>query len=968
MAVLNYIAQLWWQWMGPMLLQVTVLILIISGLDLILKKWAWPQIRYGLWILVMIKLLIPPGWSSPSSIISHFQPRIKQAVVSRIEIPRVSGTQQDIKPERTPQQTRDYVPAETIQEPEILSSSVADKTGESPAWQTWVMGIWLMGILIYLTILFGKMKKLRHWHQQQEDKDIPVWFHKILVQTAQQLKLDNLPAIVFSDKAVTPAVYGMFRPVLLLPANYFDTLSEKEAKHVLLHELAHLKRGDLWLHGLCLFLQIVYWFNPLMLWVRKQMKHVREICCDFTVANVLREKTGEYRQTLLNTARELLTQKVEPGLGLLGVFEEPFWLVARLKWLEKKPWQNQGLALAAAFFAALIITFSILPMAEAEKTLPTPPAAININHNVSEPVLPKSTPAPLTDPSNVHFNITIKNTDPLYAAVLPVVGPPNDLLEAKFKEMTELLNRAKIKPTGPPFGRFFSDPEEVAPENSYWEVGYPVKEGTKVEPPLEIIRVAGWQMAGATIEGFKNTDPVWDRFLQKLENQGYAPGFPPAMEIWTGESVNKPFWWRTELLVQAFRPERGYPGMKISVKETEPVTALILPMQGSYAQLPGALDKIKNYIQKKKIKTTGPQFACFYSSQTKEIPDNYYWEICYPVAPGTTAEPPFEIREIEGGQVVSTVLKGQDHYEYPWGSFLVMSVLKGKIPAGPGIEIYSPDQDKNPWIELQIPVLNMSGFVEGMVEWGENLGREMEKMGRSFAGGNTGSSVKHKVCYFKTVNQIDTYTFGRKTNSEYDYTGELWIDKDKAVLIEKNKKLIYDQGKMTFSYINLCDSTFVETGLPVDLSNLFTDDLYWNYKNRKVTGKLKETNKTLDILNKQCKLSELTFWDVIDGSKKNKRVTKVWTTEDVPCDVELFHDMMRITRTIYNRDETLINEMEKLRGIQMHIEITNKKFPRKKVLLSTVEEISQKVPPDDTFSVSDGFEKKEKLEERDLNL
>ncbi len=969
MTLLNDISQMWWQWMGPMLLQVTVLILIISGLDIILKKWAWPQIRYGLWILVLIKLLIPPGWYLSSSVISHFQPHIKQAVLSRIEIPGTSFTTQGkISESSIQEQTISHSPAETSPQPERQTiSPLHSETVEKPVWQTWVMGIWLSGILIYLTLLIGKMKKLRYWHQQQIDKDIPPCFHKILVQTAQRLNLDNLPAIVFSDKAVTPAVYGMFRPVLLLPANYFDTLSENEARHVLLHELAHLKRGDLWLHGLSLFLQILYWFNPLMLWVRKQMKHVREICCDFTVANILREKTGEYRQTLLNTARELLTEKIEPGLGLLGVFEEPFWLVARLKWLEKKPWQNQGLAMAAAFFAALIMTFSILPMAGSEKTRPAPPT-IDMNRNESEPVLPEMTSAPAQDSTKVNFNITIKNTGPLYAAALPVVGPPNDLFEVKVKQVTELLKKSGIKPTGPPFGRYFSDPEKVTPENSYWEVGYPVKAGTKVNPPLEIIQVAGWQMASATIEGIKNTDPVWDRFLKRLENRGYAPGFPPAMEIWTGESVNKEFWWRTELLIQAFRPEKGYPGMNITIKNTEPKTALILPMDGSYAQLPDALEKINNYIKQKKIKPAGPQFGCFYNSQTRVNPRDYYWEICYPVSPGISAEPPYEIRKIKGGKVVSTVLKGPAHQEQPWGAFIIASIIDGKIPAGPGIEIYSPDQENDPWIELQLPISDISGFVEGMVKWGETLGRDMQKYGNSFTGGEIIPSVKHEVCYFKTVNQVDTFTFGKKTGSEFDYIGELWIDEDKAVLIEKNKKLIYDQGNMTFSYINLRDSTFVETGLPIDLSNLFADNLHWNYKNRKITGKVKETKKTLNILNKQCKLYELTFWDLIDGSKKNKRVTKVWATMDVPCNVELFHDIIRIMRTIYNRDETLINAMEKLRGIQMQVEITITKFPRKKVYFSTVEEISKKVPPDGTFSVPDGFEKKEKLTERDMNL
>ena len=124
-----------------------------------------------------------------------------------------------------------------------------------------------------------------------------------------------------------------------------------------------MKRGDLWLHGLCLFLQIIYWFNPFLIWARRQMKQVREICCDLTVANVLREETPAYRLTLLNTAREMLTENILPGLGLLGVFEEPFRLVTRLKWLEKNTWQRRRWMIASAVLISLLFTAAVIPMA-----------------------------------------------------------------------------------------------------------------------------------------------------------------------------------------------------------------------------------------------------------------------------------------------------------------------------------------------------------------------------------------------------------------------------------------------------------------------------------------------------------------------------------------------------------------------------------------------------------------------------
>ena len=76
----------------------------------------------------------------------------------------------------------------------------------------------------------------------------------------------------------------------------------------------------------------------------------------------------KYRETLLNTARELLTESLEPGMGLLGVFEEPFRLVARLRWLEKKTWLKRGWMAAAAILVLAIAIPCILPMAQAEQT------------------------------------------------------------------------------------------------------------------------------------------------------------------------------------------------------------------------------------------------------------------------------------------------------------------------------------------------------------------------------------------------------------------------------------------------------------------------------------------------------------------------------------------------------------------------------------------------------------------------
>lgn len=359
---LNLISQSWFSWMFSMFWQISLLIIVISGVDLLIRTWAWPQVRYALWSLVLIKLVLPPTFTFTGSIVPNIRAELPSKIDLVSEAQTTEKSNSDIKMSKSDKPP--LIENEVLSTPNITESST---TSADLNWKVYLMALWIFGIIIFAIVLGRKILRLKKWHIEQETKrNIPPWFHKSLLKVAKILSIERLPAIVFSNKALTPAVYGIFRPVLLLPEKYIDDLSEEEAEHVLLHELAHIKRGDLFVHGVTLVLQIIYWFNPLLIWTRKQMKHVREICCDLTIANILRERTKQYKETLVNTARELLTESTEPGMGLLGLFEEPYQLISRLKWLNKETWKNRTIAFGSAVFISLLFTAFVLPMGEME--------------------------------------------------------------------------------------------------------------------------------------------------------------------------------------------------------------------------------------------------------------------------------------------------------------------------------------------------------------------------------------------------------------------------------------------------------------------------------------------------------------------------------------------------------------------------------------------------------------------------
>jgi LysM repeat protein len=106
-----------------------------------------------------------------------------------------------------------------------------------------------------------------------------------------------------------------------------------------------------------------------LLWlVRRQIHHLRELCCDATVAGLLREDAGAYRETLLETARRFLATRTEPGLGLLGLFEDSNRLLVRLNWLNKPTWRYRRMKRAIVIAIIGLMLVCVLPMARSQPT------------------------------------------------------------------------------------------------------------------------------------------------------------------------------------------------------------------------------------------------------------------------------------------------------------------------------------------------------------------------------------------------------------------------------------------------------------------------------------------------------------------------------------------------------------------------------------------------------------------------
>ena len=92
----------------------------------------------------------------------------------------------------------------------------------------------------------------------------------------------NLP-LRTSTSLMEPGVFGLLRPVLVLPQGIRQRLTEQQMDAILLHELQHARRHDNLTAALHMLVQIIFWFHPGVWWIQARLLDERERACDEAV-------------------------------------------------------------------------------------------------------------------------------------------------------------------------------------------------------------------------------------------------------------------------------------------------------------------------------------------------------------------------------------------------------------------------------------------------------------------------------------------------------------------------------------------------------------------------------------------------------------------------------------------------------------------------------------------------------------
>ena len=214
---------------------------------------------YLLWILPFLRLLIPAGFANRYSLLSF----ISQYTTKTLLLWEPASELPEITTSNFLQAATQYSPIEYKTD---LLKNIFSISGL--IWLIIAVAAILCSIFLYINT-------------------------KSALKDAQKIR-DN---IYLSDKILSPAVYGIIRPQIILPEN----ITNADLEYILRHEQIHIRRKDNLWRILAVLTGCIHWFNPLV-WIFIKCFFIdMELACDHgVIKNLTEDDQKSYASALLS--------------------------------------------------------------------------------------------------------------------------------------------------------------------------------------------------------------------------------------------------------------------------------------------------------------------------------------------------------------------------------------------------------------------------------------------------------------------------------------------------------------------------------------------------------------------------------------------------------------------------------------------------------------------------------------------
>jgi TonB family protein len=233
--------------------------------------------------------------------------------------------------------------------PAIPAAAAPEATALDP--RPGIAAVWAAGAaigLLQMLLACGAVSRLRRGAQRLDDGGI-----------ASELGISGPVDVLESEREGMPIVFGVFRPTVLLPAGAAEWRPDR-LRVVLLHELAHVRRGDVATHLLARTALALYWWNPLVWFAWREFLKERERATDDLVLYA-GERASDYATHLLEVARTLQPAPATAWAAIAMARRSQLEgrLIAILdSGVKRRAWGRRAQAAAVAIAIALIAPFA----------------------------------------------------------------------------------------------------------------------------------------------------------------------------------------------------------------------------------------------------------------------------------------------------------------------------------------------------------------------------------------------------------------------------------------------------------------------------------------------------------------------------------------------------------------------------------------------------------------------------------
>ena len=299
----------------------TFLALVVACLGRLLARR--PAILHCLWFLVLLKLVTPPLYEVSIPYHRPFR-AVEEATRSQIE----NGLDLAEGPviEQSVDLSQASIEAMVVELGDSDMNIYADSESRwsAPAelsewlrvnWMRLIGMTWLAGTVTTLLLSCWRIRRFQLLLSEARpaSEEIQDWVDEL----SSDLGLSRPPGVWWISGKLSPMLWALGRsPRLIIPIDLWKSLDNRQRGTLLVHELAHLRRGDHHVRMFELVVTALYWWNPVVWWVRRALRDVEEQCCDAWVVWAFPDAAKSYAETLLETLDFLhQSDRVEPLLA-----------------------------------------------------------------------------------------------------------------------------------------------------------------------------------------------------------------------------------------------------------------------------------------------------------------------------------------------------------------------------------------------------------------------------------------------------------------------------------------------------------------------------------------------------------------------------------------------------------------------------------------------------------------------------